>query len=197
MAQKKFTTHFTSNQSPSTTYGLAQMKNHWKAEDGQIEECSTALWDSWPVQEALKESPKDPKAVLALATLAGRMFLAGECNKKNPTLSLSASTPVSEPMAAVVDALAQAIYSFPQGEPEQTILLADQLDAIRCQPDISKETCSVITQLVLALLKIKVGRKAGELHQNTEALMDLIPQGSIDEAVEGILRRSQEEGDAL
>jgi hypothetical protein len=49
MAQKKFTTQFTSNQSPDTTYGqtygLAKMKKHWKVEDGTINEVACAIHD--------------------------------------------------------------------------------------------------------------------------------------------------------
>jgi hypothetical protein len=169
------------------------VEKYWKAEDGRIEERSAELWDSWPVQRALEELPNDPEAVFA--TLAGRMFLAGECCEKTRQPSQSISPPTSEPPAGI-DALAQAIYSFPQGAPAETISLSDQLDAVRCQPEISKETSSVITQLVLALLRIKRERMVSELRQNTDALMDQTPQSSIDGVVEYIVRGSQEEGGA-
>lgn len=180
------------------SFGLAQMKKHWRAEDGEIEECSTALWGSWPVRKALKEFPTDPEAVLA--TLAGRMFMAGSESTLStalPDRTVSDVLPVSESNttpSAAVNALAQAIYALPQGEAEQTACLADQLENITRQPEISPETRSVLAQLVLALLTLKRERLAYELKENTEALLGQLPQDEIDREVEDTLRRSQEEG---
>jgi hypothetical protein len=198
MANKKRNTqHVSKTVTSDITRGLARMKDDRKAQDGEIEECSAALWDSWPVQEALKESPNDPEAVLA--TLAGRMFLAGECNAQSvvPSRAVPNILPGSDPTtgaATAINSLARSIYAVAQGEAGQATCLADQLENITSQPEISPETRSVLAQLVLALLTLKRERLAYELKENTEALLGQLPQDEIDREVEDTLRLSQEEG---
>jgi hypothetical protein len=209
MANRNRNTQLDPNQSPDTVYGLAQMKKHWRAEDGQIEECSAALWDSWPVREALKEFPTDPEAVLA--TLAGRMFLAGGCNAQSAVPSraiqntLPGSVPGSDPTtaaSAAVNAFAKAIYALPNAE--ETISLAEQFEHFERQPEISAETRSLLAQVVLALLALKQESLAAKLERIDKALLKQIPQDEIDQVgqdeidrvVEDILRRSEEEGGA-
>lgn len=191
MASRKGNTQATSD----ITHGLAQMENHWRAEDGQIEECSSELWDSWPVQEALKEFHNDPEATLAI--LAGRMFLAGSESSLSlplPCRSVSAALPIADPdtpNAAAISSLARAIYEVPQGEASHAARLADQL--LQIAPEIPSTTLSVLKQLVLSILALKRERLAVELEQNTERSSEQIPQDVIDREVEDILRLSQED----
>lgn len=210
MAHKKSTTKFARNQASDMTPGLALMEDYWKAEDGEIEDCVHALWDSWPIAEALEglyeldpalrqllTPDGDNLTAYGLATLAGRMFLAGECSARNavPSRSVSTPLPVSDPTAAV-HALAQALYALPQGEEGTATYLVDQLENFTRQPDISPATRSVVGQLVGALLALKRTRLVAELKQDTEALLEQTPQDEIDQEVEDILRRSEEEGAA-
>jgi hypothetical protein len=62
MAYAKGNTEATSD----VTYGLSQLELHWRAEDGEIEQLSLELWDSWPVDDALdalKEDHPDHKGM--------------------------------------------------------------------------------------------------------------------------------------
>ena len=81
MANSNDNTQFISNE---VLTGLAQLENHLRAEDGEIESLSSELWDSWPVRQALTEFSNDPESVLAV--LAGRMFLAGSESAQSTAL---------------------------------------------------------------------------------------------------------------
>lgn len=195
MANSNNNTQFISNE---VLAGLAQLENHLRAEDGEIESLSSELWDSWPVRQALTEFSNDPESVLAV--LAGRMFLAGSESTQPSTLpshSVSAAAPVLESnlsVPAVVGDLAQAIYAASRGEAGAVTRLGDHFEQIARAPEMSSETVSVLRQLVLSVLVLERERLAAGLGQNAEVLTEQIPQDEIDRGVEDILRQSYEEG---
>jgi hypothetical protein len=75
-----------------TVAGLARMEDHIGTFDEVIEKSCLALFDSWPIEEALSElyelapqlksvfadtDPTETQTAYTLAILAGRMFVAG------------------------------------------------------------------------------------------------------------------------